>query len=776
MKKYVQKLWMRCLACLLCSVSAVGLIVTGVLMVGFASAENKEEVYQRGVERVAENYAAYIYDHREDDLETLLNRAEVGFTFGITKVAGNEETQTSGAVNETADTQEHEIVLYDNPRSDWDYQFIIPEGSTVYYDISSAWNALRIPDVITEQISAKETPVTDYLFDPNTGFFYYGTDVGYFREDSIYVTEADGLIYDYNIAQIEGEECYYNYYYDRILDTSAYETWEGVQFEDVYVEMIETERMALHGLAIVLDSEAIESQIYTDAWYGGGDTIYYYSQFRDQYVIEISLEHNYEDFDLFVEWYDIYNAFYQLEDALVGFLCLFGVLFIVSFMLLMYSAIDKEENLGFFHKFPVFTYSGAMLLVGLALCGCFAMVVSRGFNSYTMLPMNMVIALCLLLLGAMALIVFIWLQNIITRIKTKTFWRYSEFHYLMSPVKRVWNSAQENVPLFWKSLVIISIVLILEIILVDTFKYDADGTWFFVFIKMVEALLLLAAVMQMNRLKEGGKRISEGDLSHPIDTSKMFWEFKKHGENINNVSNSIQVAVDERMKSERLKTELITNVSHDIKTPLTSIINYVDLIKKEEITDETLCEYIDVLDRQSARLKKLIEDLMEASKASTGNLAVNMEECDVDVLLTQIAGEYEEKLQKNALEIVVEKPEHPVMIMADGRHIWRVFDNLLNNICKYSMQNTRVYVSLKQEGNQAIVVFKNISKSALNISSDELMERFVRGDSSRNTEGSGLGLSIAQSLTELMNGSMKLDIDGDLFKVTLTFLSTNSNK
>ena len=277
--------------------------------------------------------------------------------------------------------------------------------------------------------------------------------------------------------------------------------------------------------------------------------------------------------------------------------------------------------------------------------------------------------------------------------------------------------------------------------------------------------------MQMSRLQKGSARIANGDLSTPIDTSKMFWEFKKHGENINTMGDGIAKAVESQLKSERLKTELITNVSHDIKTPLTSIINYVDLMKKEEITDATICEYVDVLDRQSARLKKLIEDLMEASKASTGNLKVELVECDVSVLITQVAGEFEDRFATNGLEVIVTNPKEPVLIMADGRHMWRVLDNLMNNIYKYSLLNSRVYIQLEKTGDKVVVQFKNISKTQLNISSDELMERFVRGDSSRNTEGSGLGLSIAQSLTELMGGNMRLDIDGDLFKVTLTFLA-----
>ena len=293
--------------------------------------------------------------------------------------------------------------------------------------------------------------------------------------------------------------------------------------------------------------------------------------------------------------------------------------------------------------------------------------------------------------------------------------------------------------------------------------------FFFLFVKVVEVVALIIVLFHMQELHAGSKRVASGDMSKPIDTSRMYWKFREHGENINKVSDGIALAVEERMKSEHFKTELITNVSHDIKTPLTSIINYVDLIKKEDVQDEKLQEYVDVLDRQSARLKKLIEDLMEASKASTGNLAVNLEECDVEVLLTQVIGEFEERLQKNQLEVVVEKPDYPVKMMADGRHMWRVLDNLLNNACKYSLPRTRVYVSLKKENNEAVIVFKNISKDALNIPSEELMERFVRGDSSRNTEGSGLGLSIAQSLTELMHGTMKLEIDGDLFKVTLRF-------
>ena len=223
------------------------------------------------------------------------------------------------------------------------------------------------------------------------------------------------------------------------------------------------------------------------------------------------------------------------------------------------------------------------------------------------------------------------------------------------------------------------------------------------------------------------------------------------------------------MKSERFKTELITNVSHDIKTPLTSIINYVDLLQKEELNNPTAQEYLEVLDRQSSRLKKLIEDLIEASKASTGNLSVQMERCEAGVFLVQTVGEFKEKTDAANLELIIKKPEEPVYIMADGRHFWRIIDNMMNNICKYAQPGTRVYINLEQAFGTLTITFRNTSRAPLNISSEELMERFVRGDSSRNTEGNGLGLSIARSLTELQKGTLSIQIDGDLFKAVLEF-------
>lgn len=295
----------------------------------------------------------------------------------------------------------------------------------------------------------------------------------------------------------------------------------------------------------------------------------------------------------------------------------------------------------------------------------------------------------------------------------------------------------------------------------------------YIILKWLCIVGIVAYIIQTQELYKCAKEMAEGNLDRKADTSKMFWVFRAHGEHLNQISDGMSKAVEARMKSEHLKTELITNVSHDIKTPLTSIINYVDLLQKDDMDEKTRQEYIEVLSRQSARLKKLIEDLVEASKASTGNIQINWAEIDANMLLEQAVAEYEDKLANAGLKVVFTRSEVPAVIRADGQHLWRVFDNLLANISKYAMPGTRVYASVIHETGSVRIEFKNISREALNVSSDELMERFVRGDSSRNTEGSGLGLSIANSLCTLMRADFKLSIDGDLFKAVIEFKDKN---
>lgn len=328
----------------------------------------------------------------------------------------------------------------------------------------------------------------------------------------------------------------------------------------------------------------------------------------------------------------------------------------------------------------------------------------------------------------------------------------------------------QNIPLLWKTILGAAIAFCWVFILIIIGMFNPSTALFLWFLSW-SLFFTVALVITMNliKLKRGGERLASGNLGEKINTSNMFTEFKRHAEALNSIGDGMTLAVEERLKSERFRTELITNVSHDLKTPLTSIINYVDLLKKEAPENEKARSYIEVLDRQASRLRKLTEDLVEASKASTGNISIELAVCELNELLMQTSGEYGERLSAAGLELIIKKPDEAVRIMADGRHLWRVIENLLNNICKYAQPMTRVYINLDKKGNKAEITFKNTSMYALNITSDELMERFVRGDASRHTEGSGLGLSIARSLVELQNGRMSIFIDGDLFKVTLSF-------
>lgn len=377
-------------------------------------------------------------------------------------------------------------------------------------------------------------------------------------------------------------------------------------------------------------------------------------------------------------------------------------------------------------------------------------------------------SLFFLICGGVCALLF--LLDLAVRVKLGILWKntiiYRSFHFVKCGILLI----LKNLSILWQGILIFFAANFFEV-----FVFCMTGVnygsivivWFLEKAVILFAIILL--LIQMKQLLDAEKRIADGKLECEVDTKKMIPLLREYGEILNRINEGVSYAVNEKIKSERFKTELITNVSHDIKTPLTSIINYVDLLEKEDIENENAKEYLEVLKRQSDRLKKLIEDLIEASKASSGSLSVNLEKLEAGVFLVQTVGEFEEKTMQSGLELNITKPKEPIYIMADGRHFWRVIDNLMNNICKYAQPNTRVYINLEKIDTKVRIIFRNTSRLALNISSEELMERFVRGDSSRNTEGNGLGLSIAQSLMELMNGTLSLFVDGDLFKVVLEF-------
>ena len=322
-------------------------------------------------------------------------------------------------------------------------------------------------------------------------------------------------------------------------------------------------------------------------------------------------------------------------------------------------------------------------------------------------------------------------------------------------------------PLTWQWIVVGGV---LALMLPISFANDSKG-WAVLW-GIASLTTILYGSNCFGRLLEGAKRMRSGDLESKVEDNYLVGCFREFAEELNGLADVAMVAAQNQLKSERMKTELITNVSHDIKTPLTSIINYVDLLEKPHTAEEEKA-YVEVLSRQSQRLKKLIDDLMEMSKASTGNIQVEIGEIDAVEAVTQALGEFADKLTTAGLTPVFHQSEENIMLLADGRLLWRAMSNVLSNAVKYAMPGTRLYVDVSAAGDKALISFKNISGAQLNISAEELMERFVRGDSSRNTEGSGLGLNIAKSLMELQKGQLQLLVDGDLFKVTLVFPRAN---
>lgn len=391
-------------------------------------------------------------------------------------------------------------------------------------------------------------------------------------------------------------------------------------------------------------------------------------------------------------------------------------------------------------------------------------------DDHSLMPFNSLVFTCF---AGVVLMVFLLMlsMTVATRLKLKSIFKNTVIYRIgvRFGVKTVrWlRELFRSIPFIWKG-----VLVLIGIMIVEVFFYICALSEMYLFAPLcigfhigllVVGLILLT---NMQRLRESGTRLAEGNIAYHTDENGLMWEFKQHAKNLNSISDGMSRAVELRMQSERMKTELITNVSHDIKTPLTSIINYVDLLKKEDIVGGKAREYLEVLDRQSERLKKLIVDLVDASKASTGNITAELMPMAVGEVLCQAVVEYNDKMEKSGLSAVMHCDEK-LRVMADGRLVWRILDNLLGNACKYSKDGTRVYIDAVPEDKFCKITIKNISRDQLNIDPNELMERFVRADSSRSSEGSGLGLSIAKSLSELMGGSLGITIDGDLFKVEL---------
>ena len=493
----------------------------------------------------------------------------------------------------------------------------------------------------------------------------------------------------------------------------------------------------------------------------------------------------------------IYHQAEQLYDNrnVIPVICCTGtILALLCFIFLLCSAGHKNGREGItpsaIHEIHLDVYT-----VVVAIGAFTGLYLAFGWIGMNQSMINLIVLV--VLFAAEVIWCTLYFMELAIRLKMGKWWQntilYRVFRFFGRFCKRVFRGIVKlilGIPMVWRTALLCLAVCVAEFFGLMLFYNNTDVLLFF---WAIEKFILYGAItfvaLMCKELQEGSEALANGDLNYKLDTSHMVLSFKEHGENLNRIGEGISAAVEQRMKSEHLKTELITNVSHDIKTPLTSIINYADLIGKEVSGDvkdtgdgagtetaqereQHISEYAEILLRQSQKLKKLLDDLLEASKATTGNLEVHPEVCDVSVLLSQAVGEYEQRFSEKKLETIVKQPEETVKVMADGRHLWRVFDNLLNNIYKYAQAGSRVYLNVEHDGQNANIIFRNMSAYPLEMSPEELEERFTRGDRSRHMEGNGLGLSIAKSLTELQKGDMEIVTDGDLFKVVITLPET----
>jgi len=476
------------------------------------------------------------------------------------------------------------------------------------------------------------------------------------------------------------------------------------------------------------------------------------SQYLDYFTHEVNMLNPQTDV-IYVAFKDSYlqqkiSEWEKDKAAAQGFLnewmvFLAGFIFCFVYLIIVIgrTPFDKEEI--HFHVIDKLYNDLNIVLIGCLTAMWIAMIVEVFRDMYMFFTVPIFIIGLLLIL------------SLVKHIKNRTFFQhtllYQLFKKLFILVKHVFDSGSTGVKI---------------VLLVIGYPLVVAATFFMFPITMgIAAWLAMRKVKSFNRIKEGVEQIKNGDLHHRIEVDGK-GEFHQLAENINRITDGLKKAVDSEIKSERLKTELITNVSHDIRTPLTSIITYVDLLKLEN-DPKMIAEYVDVLDQKSKRLKLLTDDLFEAAKASSGSIPVQLERIDIVSLLTQGIGEMDEKIEASSLDFKLAHPTEKVYVKADGKLLWRSIENLFSNIFKYALPTSRVYIGVEDLGNEILVTFKNISAYELNISVDELMERFKRGDESRSSQGSGLGLSIAESLIHIQNGKFLVQVDGDLFKVMI---------
>ena len=505
------------------------------------------------------------------------------------------------------------------------------------------------------------------------------------------------------------------------------------------------------------------------------------------FVFAVSVDTKFSVADSMADEAENYKTYSKLMFPMLAGAIFGSVLWLIGMVWLTVTAgrrpEDEEIHLNGFDRWYTEIAAGAVIgiwLAGTIISGTLIANSSLGY-SHAVVTVIVTCLICGTYTMAWFLIGYL---SLVRRIKAGTLWKNSLIRTVLKWIGKCSGKLADFARAFSRNtaekikvLLVGGAFLFLQFLIIGC-VFSGAGV-FLLALMAVDVAVMIFAIRKadgQDRIMDGLKKISDGELQYKIKTDTLTGKQKVMAEYINNIGGGLDAAVENSLKKERMQTELITNVSHDLKTPLTSIINYVDLMKRENPTDPKIQEYLRILDEKSQRLKVLTEDVVEASKASTGNIKLEMNDIDFVEMVQQVIGEFEEKFQEKNLTMMVHFTDEPSIIYADGQRMWRVLENVFGNVVKYAMEGTRVYAEISNRNKKVTFSLKNISAQPLNISADELTERFIRGDVARNTEGSGLGLSIAKSLTELQGGEFKLYLDGDLFKVMITFVAKNYSK
>ena len=505
------------------------------------------------------------------------------------------------------------------------------------------------------------------------------------------------------------------------------------------------------------------------------------------FVFAVSVDTKFSVADSMADEAENYETYSKLMFPMLAGAVFGSVLWLIGMVWLTVTAgrkpKDEEIHLNGFDRWYTEIAAGAVIgiwLAGTIISGTLIANSSLGY-SHAVVTVIVTCLICGTYTMAWFLIGYL---SLVRRIKAGTLWKNSLIRTVLKWIGKCSGKLADFARVFSRNtaekikvLLVGGAFLFLQFLIIGC-VFSGAGV-FLLALMAVDVAVMIFAIRKadgQDRIMDGLKKISDGELQYKIKTDTLTGKQKVMAEYINNIGDGLDAAVENSLKKERMQTELITNVSHDLKTPLTSIINYVDLMKRENPTDPKIQEYLRILDEKSQRLKVLTEDVVEASKASTGNIKLEMNDIDFVEMVQQVIGEFEEKFKEKNLTMMVHFTDEPSIIYADGQRMWRVLENVFGNVVKYAMEGTRVYAEISNRNKKVTFSLKNISAQPLNISADELTERFIRGDVARNTEGSGLGLSIAKSLTELQGGEFKLYLDGDLFKVMITFVAKNYSK